>query len=71
MKYRRFGKTEMVISQFTLGCMQFVGESPEETTIETVEKAVELGINHIETARGYGNSEERVGKALKGIFKHT
>ena len=61
----------MVISQFTLGCMQFVGESPEETTIETVEKAVELGINHIETARGYGNSEERVGKALKGIFKHT
>lgn len=69
MKYRRFGRTEMVLSQFTLGCMQFTGESPEESAIATIERAVELGVNHIETARGYGNSEERVGKALARIFK--
>ncbi|MDA3963497.1 MAG: aldo/keto reductase [Planctomycetota bacterium] len=68
MQYRRFGKTEMMLSQLSLGCMQFTGESPEETAIETVEHAVACGVNHIETARGYGNSEERVGKALKRIF---
>ena len=69
MIYRRFGRTEMKLSQFSLGCMQIVGDIPEETAIATVERAVELGINHIETARGYGNSEERVGKALKRILK--
>ena len=56
MKYRRFGRTEMKLSQFTLGCMQITGESPEESAIRTIERAVELGVNHIETARGYGNS---------------
>ncbi len=71
MKYRRFGRTEMMLSQFSLGCMQFTGDSPEENAIETVERAVELGINHIETARGYGNSEKRVGKALARILKRV
>ena len=69
MKYRRFGRTEMMVSQFSLGCMQFTGNSLERNAIRTVERAVELGVNHIETARGYGNSEERVGKALERIFK--
>ena len=57
----------MPLSQITLGCMRFTGEHPEENAIATIERAVELGINHIETARCYGNSEERVGKALKQI----
>ena len=59
----------MMLSQFSLGCMQFTGDSPEENTIATIERAVELGANYIEKARGYGNSEERVGKALKRIPK--
>ena len=62
----------MPLSQISLGCMQFTGEgTPEEVAIRTVERAVELGINHIETARCYGNSEERVGKALRRILKTT
>ena len=69
MKYRRFGKTEMMLSQLSLGCMRFTGDSPEEDAIGTVEHAVACGTNHIETARGYGNSEELIGKALKRIFK--
>lgn len=71
MQYRRFGRTEMVLSQFSLGCMQFTGESLEDNAIATVERAVELGVNHIETARGYGNSEERVGKALAQILRRV
>ena len=37
MKYRRFGRTEMMLSQFSLGCMQFTGDSPEENAIATIE----------------------------------
>jgi len=69
MKYRRFGRTDMMLSQFSLGCMQITGKSSEKNAIATIERAVELGVNHLETARGYGNSEERVGKALKKILK--
>ena len=71
MKYRRFGRTEMLVSQFSLGCMQFIRNTPEEVAISTIERAVASGVNHIETARGYGNSEERVGKALKQILKRV
>jgi len=69
MEYRRFGRTEMMLSQYSLGCMQITGKSKESNAIATIERAVELGVNHLETARGYGNSEERVGKALKKILK--
>ena len=33
MKYRRFGKTEMVLSQLSLGCMRFTGDTPEDVAI--------------------------------------
>jgi hypothetical protein len=61
----------MRVSQLTLGGMQFTGNIPEEDAISAVERAVERGVNHIETARAYGNSEERVGKALKRILKRV
>lgn len=66
MKYRRFGKTEMMLSQISVGCMRF---SSDEDTVAMLQRAVKLGINHIETARCYGESERRVGLALKEILK--
>ena len=39
----------------------------EEQAVSTVRRAMELGINHYETARGYANSEEILGRALKGF----
>ena len=41
MKYRRFGRTEMMLSQYSLGCMQFTGKSKESNAIRTVERAVD------------------------------
>ena len=69
MKYRRFGQTEMLTSQITLGGLGLAGETPVETVVEIVQRSVQRGINHIETARGYGASEERLGIALKEVFK--
>lgn len=66
MRYRRFGKTGLQIPVFTFGAMRIPGV-PEDDAIRTIIRAVELGVNHLETARGYGSSEELLGKALKHL----
>ncbi|WP_425215717.1 aldo/keto reductase [Tumidithrix helvetica] len=69
MRYRRFGKTEMLLSVFSLGTMRYL--ESEENAVSTIFKAIELGINHIETAKGYGKSEQFVGAAFRaGLDKH-
>ncbi len=66
MEHRRFGKTEMSLSVLTLGLMRYMSDDPDGSA-RVVQRAVELGINHLETARGYGTSEELLGHALKTI----
>ena len=63
MQYRRFGKTNLHLSVFSLGTMRYLA-SPVNAR-ETITQAVAQGINHIETASGYGKSEEYLGEALK------
>lgn len=65
MKYRRFGKTELSLSVFSLGTMRSL--SSEATFLATVEAALHQGVNHVETARGYGESEVLLGRALKRL----
>ncbi|KAB8317245.1 aldo/keto reductase [Tolypothrix campylonemoides VB511288] len=62
MQYRRFGKTNLRLSVFSLGTMRYLA-SPENAW-HTIHKAIVLGINHLETARGYGKSEEYLGEAM-------
>ncbi len=62
MRYRRFGKTNLQLSAFSLGTMRYLAS--EENASSTVRHAVSLGINHLETASGYGCSEEYLGAAL-------
>ncbi|BAZ65502.1 MAG: aldo/keto reductase [Pelatocladus maniniholoensis HA4357-MV3] len=62
MRYRRFGKTGLRLSVFSLGTMRYLA-SPDNVW-QTIQTAIALGINHIETARGYGKSEEYLGKAI-------
>lgn len=74
MEYRRFGKTNENISVITLGGMRFKhgwnpprNHLPTESVkngIEIVQKAIDLGINHFETAYGYMKSEHLFGKVL-------
>ncbi|MEH2028021.1 aldo/keto reductase [Nostoc sp.] len=63
MQYRRFGKTNLRLSVFSLGTMRYLASF--ENAHQTIEQALALGINHLETARGYGKSEEYLGRALK------
>jgi hypothetical protein len=62
MHYRRFGKTNLQLSAFSCGTMRCLASQAEAR--ETVERAIASGINHLETARGYGNSERYLGNIL-------
>ena len=75
MKYRRFGRTELPMPVLSCGGMRYQHKwqdvAPSEippanqANLEaTIHRAVELGINHIETARGYGSSEMQLGFVL-------
>ncbi|MBA2480713.1 MAG: aldo/keto reductase, partial [Planctomycetes bacterium] len=74
MQYRRFGRTGQMLSVITLGGMRYKTgwSSPrDEVPAEMLEQcrdlvrlAMDAGINHIETAHGYGRSEYCYGKAL-------
>ncbi len=66
MEYRRFGKTDMNVSVLTLGLMRYMSDDADKSA-EVVRRAVEYGVNHFDTARGYGTSEELLGHALKSI----
>jgi uncharacterized protein len=65
MRYRRFGKTHLDISVFSLGTMRCLASAT--IARQTIERAIELGINHLETAQGYGESERFVGQALQTL----
>jgi len=65
MQYRRFGKTDLRLSVFSLGTMR--GLQCQDTFCATVSRALELGINHIETAQGYGPSEVWLGECLAAL----
>jgi aryl-alcohol dehydrogenase-like predicted oxidoreductase len=70
MKTRRLGDLE--VSAIGLGCMSMTpiyGEPSEPEAAATIHRAVELGVNLIDTsdAYGFGANEELVGRALKGI----
>jgi aryl-alcohol dehydrogenase-like predicted oxidoreductase len=70
MQYRPLGRTGVSVSQMCLGAMMFgaFGNPDHEDTVKIIHKAVDAGINFIDTADGYsaGESEEILGKALAG-----
>lgn len=63
MYYRRFGKTNLHLSVFSLGTMRYL--ATDQNARQIIQRAISLGINHLETARGYGKSEQYLGAALK------
>lgn len=70
MHYRVLGRTGIKVSPYCLGTMMFgaIGNPDHDDSIRIIHKALDAGINFIDTADLYshGESEEIVGKALKG-----
>jgi aryl-alcohol dehydrogenase-like predicted oxidoreductase len=74
MNYRLLGKTGIKVSPFCLGTMMFGkgGNPNHEECIRMIHTALDAGINFVDTADRYNNgeSEEILGKALKGRREH-
>ncbi len=75
MEYRRFGRTELSMPVFSCGGMRYqhkwqdqpweeISADNQHNLEATIRRAFEVGINHIETARGYGTSEMQLGRIL-------
>lgn len=68
MQYRTLGRTGIKVSPYALGTLMFataMGNDPADSA-RIIHKAIDAGINVVDTADAYGDSEEVVGKALQG-----
>jgi aryl-alcohol dehydrogenase-like predicted oxidoreductase len=71
MDHRRLGTQGLVVSEEGLGCMgmsEFYGDGDEGESIATIHRALELGVNFLDTADmyGHGANEQLVGRAVEG-----
>src|SRR5919199_2161429 len=72
MERRELGRSGVLVSPIGLGTWpmsgQWWGESDDDESIRTIHRALDLGVNLIDTAEGYGrgHAEEVLGKALRG-----
>lgn len=68
MEYVRLANTGAKVSRICLGSNNFGGQLDEPQSLKVIAKALDQGINIIDTANGYtrGKSEEIIGKAIKG-----
>jgi aryl-alcohol dehydrogenase (NADP+) len=68
MQYRTLGRTGIQVSPYALGALMFatsMGNAPEDSA-RIIRKALDAGINVVDTADAYGDSEDVIGKALEG-----
>ena len=71
MRQRQLGSQGLVVSAVGLGCMgmsEFYGAGEEAESIATIHRALELGVNFLDTADVYGphKNEILVGRAIRG-----
>jgi aryl-alcohol dehydrogenase-like predicted oxidoreductase len=71
MKTRKLGTQGLTVSELGLGCMgmsEFYGARDDEESLRTIDRALELGCNFLDTADAYGPliNEELLGQAMRG-----
>jgi predicted aldo/keto reductase-like oxidoreductase len=67
MEYIDFGNTGLRVSRFGLGCMRFPPDKAE--AIKLVHCAVDNGVNYLDTAYVYGQSENITGEAMQNGYR--
>jgi len=64
MKKKVFGKTDLMVTPVAMGGIPIMRLSKKEA-VDVVRKVLDMGVNFIDTATGYSDSEEKIGEALK------
>jgi predicted aldo/keto reductase-like oxidoreductase len=70
MEKVKFGKTGLMVSRVAFGGIPIMRLSKADA-VKVIREAVNLGINFIDTANGYVDSEEKIGEAIKGIKREN
>jgi len=69
VQYRPLGKTGLSVSELGYGAWGIGGSAwigaQEDESVRALHRAIELGVNFIDTARGYGESERIVGAVVR------
>lgn len=68
---RKLGKTGLNVTMLGLGCAQIGSIRNFKQAVKIVETAIDLGINYIDTASTYGDSEKKVGEVMKSRRKEV
>lgn len=76
MEYRRLGRTNLSVSLLGLGTgganrLGQAQQTDQQHATRLVRRALDLGINFIDTAPGYGSSEALLGEALHGVSRDS
>ena len=74
MQYRNLGRTGIKVSPYALGALMFatqVGNPDPEDSIRIIHKALDAGINLVDSADAYGDSEEVVGAQARTLRTPT
>jgi hypothetical protein len=66
MQKRRLGRTDLDVSIVGFGGIPIIAASVKDA-VKIIRRAFDLGINYFDTARAYGDSEEKMGIALKDV----
>ena len=80
MRYRTLGRTGLQVSEISLGTVEIgldygidaggrAHRPPEEAAAQLLNRALDLGVNFIDTARAYGEAEAIIGRVLAGRRK--
>ena len=70
MEKTRFGKTGLMVSKVAMGGIPIMRISKAEA-VNLIREAIGLGINFIDTAHGYSDSEEKIGEAIRGMRREN
>jgi len=70
MKKTRLGKTELMVSELAFGGIP-VQRHPWDQAVEEIRKVLDMGVNFIDTAHGYTDSEEKIGEAIKAYPRES
>jgi predicted aldo/keto reductase-like oxidoreductase len=66
MKMKPFGKTELEVSEFGFGALP-IQRTEQDEAVKILRRAYSAGVNFYDTARGYTDSEQKLGLAFEGV----